>query len=236
MLAELLKNPLRIMALGRPMSAPTPPNRMIDDGASTNMTQRAAELDRIPGMLPHDRGVLLYALAYAQHLRGDIVEIGSWQGKSTCFLAQACRDASSGVVRAIDHFQGNAHAKNQYIRSENDLSDLEANFQRHVEQAGLSGFVKLYNMPAQNAIRQHGEDFNNVRLLFIDGDHSYEGVRRDIENFAPRLQVGGLIVFDDYHSDGPGVVRAVRELIFDSDQYDQAVQFHGVLIARKTGA
>lgn len=37
----------------------------------------------------------------------------------------------------------------------------------------------------------------SVDLLFIDGDHSYDGVRADFENYAPLVKPGGLIAFHD---------------------------------------
>jgi predicted O-methyltransferase YrrM len=40
----------------------------------------------------------------------------------------------------------------------------------------------------------------SVDLLFIDGDHSYEGVRADFENYAPLVRPGGLIAFHDVES------------------------------------
>jgi predicted O-methyltransferase YrrM len=53
-------------------------------------------------------------------------------------------------------------------------------------------------------------------LLFIDGDHAYEGVRRDYELYAPLVRPGGLIAFHDI-VDGPesavgGVPRFWREV------------------------
>jgi len=51
------------------------------------------------------------------------------------------------------------------------------------------------------------------QFLFIDGDHSYEGVRNDLEKFAPLVANGGLVVFHDYHNPSwPEVTRAVDEL------------------------
>ncbi len=206
---------------------------MIDDGRSTNVRDAAERFAAIPGMLPDERGRALYLLAYVQQLRGDVIEIGSWQGRSTCYLAQACRDAGNGVVRAIDHFRGNAHAAAQYVVGRDDLSDLEGNFRHNIEAAGLADYVQLYNLPAAEAVARHAGELAGARLLFIDGDHSYAGVRGDIERFAPLLAAGGLVAFDDYHSDGHGVVRAVRELILDSPRFGQFIQFPGLLVARK---
>jgi cephalosporin hydroxylase len=40
-----------------------------------------------------------------------------------------------------------------------------------------------------------------VDFLVIDGDHSYEGVRRDIELYAPLVRAGGLVVLHDISPD-----------------------------------
>ena len=49
-------------------------------------------------------------------------------------------------------------------------------------------------------------------MVFLDGDHSYEGVSLDIKLFRDRIKPGGILAGDDYSQDVfPGVVRAVRE-------------------------
>ncbi len=55
-------------------------------------------------------------------------------------------------------------------------------------------------------------DIGPIRLLFVDGLHTYEGVKVDIEDWMPRVSSGGIIVWDDYFNEGyPGVRRAVDE-------------------------
>ena len=54
----------------------------------------------------------------------------------------------------------------------------------------------------------------DIAFLFIDGDHSYRGVRADMKRFLPEVKTGGIVVFDDYvapESKGYGVKRAVDE-------------------------
>lgn len=231
MLSQLLKRPFRVQT-----HTSAAPNTLIEDGRSTVMPDRVAHFNDIPGMLPRERGVVLYSLAYSCAVAGDIVEVGSWQGRSTCYLAQACKDSHNGIVRAIDHFQGNVGSTEHYVVGRDDLTDLETNFRRNVADADLDAYVRLYNMNSEDAIIDHSDDFQNLRMLFIDGDHSYKGCRTDIELLAPRLAVGGFIAFDDYHSDGPGVVDAVRDCIFESTQlghYGHFMQFQGLLVARK---
>lgn len=69
----------------------------------------------------------------------------------------------------------------------------------------------------------------DVDFLFIDGDHSWEGVKRDFEMYAPLVRPGGLIALHDIVADAaPGVVRfwqelkaahATEELVGEESQY-----------------
>eukprot|EP00928_Gymnodinium_smaydae_P045619 TRINITY_DN30385_c0_g1_i1.p1 TRINITY_DN30385_c0_g1~~TRINITY_DN30385_c0_g1_i1.p1 ORF type:complete len:447 (+),score=55.87 TRINITY_DN30385_c0_g1_i1:44-1384(+) len=54
----------------------------------------------------------------------------------------------------------------------------------------------------------------SLDLVFIDGDHSYNGARGDIEAWWPLLREGGVMVGHDYTLTWPGVVRAVDEHAF----------------------
>lgn len=60
-----------------------------------------------------------------------------------------------------------------------------------------------------------------VGLLYIDADHSYEGVRADWEAWTPHMSEGAVVVFDDYRyivrgqDHYPGVTKFVDELQLD---------------------
>jgi predicted O-methyltransferase YrrM len=47
-------------------------------------------------------------------------------------------------------------------------------------------------------------DGKSIDLLFIDGDHSYEGVKKDFADYAPLVRSGGLVAFHDIVPGGPG--------------------------------
>lgn len=49
-----------------------------------------------------------------------------------------------------------------------------------------------------------------IELLFIDGDHTLEGVRRDLELYGRLLAEGGLVAFHDIVSGPPGSVEAIE--------------------------
>lgn len=51
----------------------------------------------------------------------------------------------------------------------------------------------------------------SVDFVFVDADHSYEGCKRDIEAWAPKVRDGGMVCGHDYSDLWPGVKRAVDE-------------------------
>ena len=52
---------------------------------------------------------------------------------------------------------------------------------------------------------------NSIDIVFLDGDHSYEGVVFDIKSWLPKVKTGGMLAFDDFSRFFPGVVRALTE-------------------------
>jgi predicted O-methyltransferase YrrM len=119
--------------------------------------------------------------------------------------------SKNGSFYAIDHFHGNIGKEQHYVVGKKDLSDLEDNFLRNMEKVGLSTVVTLLNMPNHEAVkRMNGK---NIRFLFIDGDHTEAGVKKDIELFFPLLVDGAIVVFDDFTFGFPGVIKAVDYLL-----------------------
>jgi len=66
----------------------------------------------VPGMTTKQSGQNLYSLSYFQEEKGDVVEIGTWQGRSASFLARATHESGNGDFFAIDHFQGSPLCQN----------------------------------------------------------------------------------------------------------------------------
>jgi cephalosporin hydroxylase len=86
--------------------------------------------------------------------------------------------------------------------------------------------------------------YGPIAVLFIDGDHSYEGVKRDIE-FIKYVQKGGIIIFHDcydfddptiIHRICPGVNQAVEEWLADNlDKYEEYQSVGTMRIFAKSG-
>lgn len=58
---------------------------------------------------------------------------------------------------------------------------------------------------------------NSLDFIYIDGDHSYEGVMNDLKHWVPKVKKGGLISGHDYLNEAYGVFSAVSD--FCADQY-----------------
>ena len=181
----------------------------------------------IPGMISPQSGQFLYTMCYMQQLKGDVVEIGSWQGRSTSFLARAVHNSQNGTFYAIDHFKGNVGKEQFYVVGKNDLSDLENNFLSNMERVGLGDSVRLLNMPNEQAEQEIGNI--NIRFLFIDGDHTKKGVKKDIELFFPKLTAGAIVVFDDFSQGFPGLVEAVDTLIAERE-FSRIMTYRNTLV------
>jgi Methyltransferase domain len=56
-------------------------------------------------------------------------------------------------------------------------------------------------------------DDTKIDVLFIDGDHTYEGCKTDIDGFYPYMAKHGVMLFHDCDRSSPGVVQAVAEFV-----------------------
>jgi predicted O-methyltransferase YrrM len=129
----------------------------------------------------------LYGLVRAQHPE-VIVEIGSARGRSTCALALACKKNGDGRVYAID-----PHTVNPWTEIGTDGS-TEAFLRARLRDYGLEPWCEVIVATSAEAAKGWTR---RIDLLFIDGDHSFEGVRADFEMFQPWLAPNALVVFHD---------------------------------------
>lgn len=136
-------------------------------------------------------------------------------------------------MHAIDHFRGNPGKEQSYVVESPDLSDLEARCRAKIKRVGLSDRVRLHAADTESVVQVVRQSAPSVRLLFIDGEHTPDAVRRDIELYAPLLSPGGSIVFDDYMPKFPSYARAIQEKVLNSGVFESAISYERTLAARK---
>ncbi len=163
------------------------------------MTDTLAKIRRyldgnmVRGWLTPREGELLYKLAGQCPADAVIVEIGSWQGRSTVYLSNGSKAGKKAHIFAVDPHTGPEQAAQ-------DIWTYDI-FMNNVAGGGAGELVTpIVKFSADAAL-----DFDKpVGFLFIDGDHSYEAVKTDFEKWYPKVIDGGIIAFhDSIKYDGP---------------------------------
>ena len=131
--------------------------------------------------------------------------MGSYRGRSTVSLALGVKESGNGIkVYAIDPHE-------QYVGilgGKFGPSDRRAFF-KNILMADVVEHVRLVNLKSNVASKGWMEE---IAFLFLDGDHSYEGVSQDINYWKPHLAPNALVAFDDSLSPSIGPYKIIREL------------------------
>ena len=134
-------------------------------------------------------------------------EIGILFGGGLLMMLQALRAAvSEHTALAIDPLDG------YYGQTLDPVTGLAISYENVAQNIQRLGFemdrVHLARLRSESpeALAEAGRF--SLASLWIDGDHSYEGVKRDWQSYSPLVMPGGYVLFDNYH-DGcfPGVDR-----------------------------
>lgn len=178
----------------------------------TTRDEIAASVDHIEGWLRPAQAERLWDLAAAVPSGGQIVEIGSYQGKSTVVLASAAGD---GVrVVAIDPHAGNDRGPGEWHGSADDgQADHEA-FLANLRAAGVDGRVTHVREFSQKA---HDRVDGVIDLLYIDGAHGYGPADDDIATWGRRVVPGGAMAIHDVNTSLFVTAAVLRRLLVSAE-------------------
>lgn len=152
------------------------------------------------GFMPEDEGMALYEAAKATTAKGPFLEVGSYCGKSTIYLAAAAR-LTGRVLFALDHHRGSEENQAGWEHHDPALVDPRINkidtlgeFRRTIHDAGLEPTV----VAVVGASATVGSVWAMpLALVFIDGGHGHEPAHQDYETWAPHVVVGGTLLIHD---------------------------------------
>ena len=144
-------------------------------------------------------GMMLFSLAVA--VRAErVIEIGRFKGFSTLALASAMRFIDWGWAEPTEALQRpEVDYRKLHEPKERKLYSIDPTPTREAEERikrnNLSAYVEFINAKSNDV------DIDIVAdIIFIDGDHTYEGCRRDVETFVPRhLRRDGYFILHDYY-------------------------------------
>lgn len=179
---------------------------MIGEGAACTSTLSAP--DRI----------FLFDEASSHIEEGKFLEVGSYLGASAIVLAEALKQSadtlSNPKIYCIDTWQNDAMTEGQKDTYQNFLDNTK----------NWSDLVIPIRGNSQSVVLPEEERYD---VVFIDGDHSYEGCRSDVQRFAPLVREGGCLILDD-HISYTGVTRVVGELLTSGEWYIGASHYNVV--------
>lgn len=167
------------------------------------------EIDGIKGSLVPGDVILLFEKGRNVPRGGTVVEIGSFAGLSAFVLARGLIASGNREARiyCVDLWESSVQVPEyrslDFVRDNRMFEEFMANIERN----GLSEFI----IPVKgNSIEVAGRfQDESIDLLFVDGDHSFEGVYNDLQHWFPKVKPGGVIIGHDCVP-GSGARRALE--------------------------
>ncbi len=156
------------------------------------------------GFMPPEEGLALYRTAAAYAARGPVLEIGTYCGKSTIYLAAAAAQAGQ-VVLTVDHHRGSEENQPGWEYHDAELVDPAVGlldtlprFRSTLAATGLERHVIAIVGRSAEIARLWREP---IGMLFIDGGHTDVAATADYEGWAPRVSRGGALAIHDVFPD-----------------------------------
>jgi hypothetical protein len=199
-----------------PMTAPA--------GRAQPTAVKAAPLGwrNIPGWFDFDD---IYQQAVDEAQDGaTFVEVGTALGRSLAFLVQAIQRSGKKIrVYAVDHWpetlpegwgwENYPLVKSLCAEGEGPAVAFRKLMAQHCP--GWEEHVALLVGTSEEGARRFADLDVKADLVFIDADHSYAMVKRDIEVWRPHVKPGAVLAGHDHAANFPGVVQAVSEAFPD---------------------
>lgn len=130
----------------------------------------------------------------------SIAEIGSYIGASACCFGAAMLKKGSGKLICIDTWNNDAMSEG----SRDTWIEFQSNTGKY------SDFVFPIRGFSTEVIDQVSGLVEKLDVLFIDGDHSYEGIKADWDHYRKLLDAGSIVILHDYGW-AEGVKKVVHE-------------------------
>lgn len=161
------------------------------------------------------------------HGRGRLVEIGTWHGVNTARLRRVM--TPDGVLWAVDPYpKGRLGFSMQRVIARREVARVS------------NGRVVWVRTTGKDAARRYAAEANPpVQFLFVDGDHSYEGLRGDWEGWSGLIADDGVVALHDSRPtparpiEGSGSVVYTRDVILHDPRFEVAEVVESLTVLRR---
>lgn len=190
-----------------------------------------------PLLTPHDCVNLEYLVNQIKKKNMVVCEIGSWVGMSTTILGGVVKKYK-GKMYAIDKFTKEVGFDKHIIDGKKlkITFDTEKLLRATLQRQELNDTVEILKGSSDKFVETIPD--NSLDLIFIDGDHRYKQIRRDLNNYWSKVKSKGIMCGHDYNQktydekhinkddvDGihHGVIKAVNEK-FNNEKFNKVYQ------------
>lgn len=149
------------------------------------------------------------------------MEIGSFKGKSTVMLATVAAKYGLGPVVAIDPHEGLTYLGPDAGHQSPTFDE----FLVSIKRAGMEQNVEVQRTYSRDVAKNWNRP---IRILWIDGDHSYHGCKEDFDLFSPFLAEDGVVAFHDTLNAFEGPIRVFVEDVLRSDRFGPSGFVHSI--------
>jgi len=146
-----------------------------------------------------------------------MAEIGLWKGTLSEFILQNCSQIQE--YWGIDAWQYHPSTDNQMDPYYQEISNSQWNSVAFKTYSLTNKYKKFHVVRLLSYLAANLFPDNYFDCVFIDADHSYEGVLQDISNWAPKLKPTGILCGDDFHR------KSVKQAINDSSFIEHTKEY-----------
>ena len=187
------------------------------------------KFDSIKGFLAHEEGLFLYELTKKYCLKNFAVEVGSYCGKSACYIGQACKENQTYLM-TIDHHRGSEEQQygEEYFdpdeyNYDKEIVDTLPTLLKNIQKFRFEEVI----LPVVNSSELASKQIeNNIDLVFIDGSHTFESARKDYVSWKNKIRIGGILAIHDVYDSEVEGGQAPKEI------YEKALSENFKLLKR----
>lgn len=131
------------------------------------------------------------------------VEVGTWMGKSTCFMGSTIKEANANITfYGVDSFKGSLVDSSSVTDDTSNTvkhkhnGDFFNKFMDNVESCNLTNIITPIRKPSLEAVSDF-ED-GSIDFIFIDAEHTYKAVSNDLSAWYSKVKNGGILCGHDF--------------------------------------
>jgi len=141
-----------------------------------------------------------------------VAEIGVYDGSTTCDYINLIRE-NNGRLYVVDWFKGNINAGGTHgfnpSNKENVLNTFKQNLNDYLD------IIDIFDGPSHDMIKNIPD--GSLDFCFIDADHRYSFVYKDIELMIPKMKKGGIMIGHDYEDIDKNMIPFIKDEYLEVD-------------------